>query len=200
MWALGGKTSFGWKGTMKLALLNKLTKTEMYNRVLLQGYFWPTRSSPLLFMHAVFQLGTRFFSPRMNLAAQINVLFFSHFQLIIEMGRKKKNLNFSIRPSPFSILQNKAPIIWVWAVVVKNKCWWSSDVYNSNQVLLHIKTLYVHIIKARCYCLDWCTPWFQVANGVLMHPYESRPSLWQAGELMTIFRRPEYDRLSMKGY
>lgn len=97
-------------------------------------------------------------------------------------GKKKKTSHYPICPSPLSIPQNKTAIIYVWAVVVKNKCWWSSDVYNSIQVLWHIKTLYGHIIKERHYCLDWLASWFQVANGALMPPYESRPSLWQTGE------------------
>lgn len=107
---------------------------------------------------------------------------------------------FPICPSPFSIHQSKAPNIWVWVVVVKNKCWWSSDAYNSIQVLLHIKPLYGHIIKVRHHCLDWCVSWFQVANVVLMHPYEPRPDLWQTGELVTAFLRPHCDRLSVKAY
>lgn len=115
-------------------------------------------------------------------------LSFLSFSWSVKWEEKKK------KPIPFpnlslTILQNKAPIIWVWVVVVKNKCWWSSDVYNSIQVLLHIKTLYGHIIKERRYCLDWCASWFQVANSVLMYPYNARPSAWQTGELVVVFRR-----------
>lgn len=124
------------------------------------------------------------FAPRMLLPMK-TFFILSLFQLISEMGREKKNIPLpNLSPT---ILQNKVPIICVWTVVVKNKCWWSADVYNRIQVLLHIKTLYDHIIKERHYCLDWCASWFQVANGGLMDSYNSRPSLWQAGELVAVF-------------
>lgn len=123
-------------------------------------------------------------------------IFQSPFQLISEMGREReKNIPF---PNLFpTIRQHEAPTIWIWTVAVKNKCWWSSDVYNGIQVLPHIKALYGHIIKERRYCLDWSASWCQVANGLLMHPDNSRPSLWQAGELVTALLRPVHDRLSV---
>lgn len=118
-------------------------------------------------IHAAFKLWATFCSPRMNHAAEENGIG-------RKKGRRKKKKNtkkphFPICPSPFSVLRYEAPIIWAWAAVVKHKCWWRSDVCNSIQVFLHIKTLYGHIIKKRHFCPDWCASWFQVANGVLMH-------------------------------
>ncbi len=79
-----------------------------------------------------------FFAP----AADENLLSFLTFSWSVKWEEEEEETShFPICPSWFSVLQNKAPIIWVWAVVVKNKCWWSSDVYNSIQVL------YGHIIK-----------------------------------------------------
>lgn len=120
---------------------------------------WPRRSSHVLLIH--FRCGLSLLSKN-------------------ESSYWRKN----IPSSPFTIVTG---YLGLWAVAVKNKCWWSSDVYNNIQVLLHIKAIYGHIIKARHYCLDWCVSWFQLVNVVLMRPYESRPSLWQTGELVTLF-------------
>lgn len=122
-----------------------------------------------------------FYSSRINSAAAAENLWSSLTQVISEMGRKKTPHSL-ICPSLLSIAQNKAPVIWVWALIVQSKRWWSSDLCNSIQVFLDIKILYGHIIKERSYCLDRRAAWFQVANGVLMCPSESRPSFGQTGK------------------